>query len=89
MILLGLAIIFILITIRMGYRMGLVNAVLRFILWVIVWYIAIKFSKPFGQLLTDFVSGQFVRTTIPQSVVGDGSQFLASGLVFTLSLIHI
>ena len=61
MILLGLAVIFILITIRMGYRMGLVNAVLRFILWVIVWYIAIKFSKPFGQLLTDFVSGQFVR----------------------------
>ncbi|WP_273720148.1 CvpA family protein [Leuconostoc mesenteroides] len=87
MILLGLAIIFILITIRMGYRMGLVNAVLRFILWVIVWYIAIKFSKPFGQLLTDFVSGQFVRTTMPQSVVGDGSQFLASGLVFTIIFI--
>ncbi|GMA70248.1 hypothetical protein GCM10025879_14940 [Leuconostoc litchii] len=87
MILLGLTVILILFTIVKGYHMGLVNAVLRFILCVIVWYIAIKFSKPVGQLLTNIVSGQFVRTTVPQTVVGEGSQFLASGIVFTLILI--
>ncbi|MCT4420257.1 MULTISPECIES: CvpA family protein [Leuconostoc] len=87
MIILGLSFLFVLLWIFSGYRQGVIRAVLRVILWVVVWYIAIKLSQPIGQYLTHLVSGQFVRTTIPESVVGDGSQFLASGLIFGLIII--
>ncbi|ADG40613.1 MULTISPECIES: CvpA family protein [Leuconostoc] len=84
MILLIIGFIFILSWVISGYRHGLVNGLLRLALWFIVWYIAIKFARPVGAVLTQFVDGQFVRTGVPQHVVNQGSQFLASGLVFSL-----
>ena len=86
MILLGAAIIFILIWFISGYRHGFVNGLLRIALWFVVWYIAIKFAKPVGSVVTNFVNGQFVRTSVPQDVVSHGTQFLGSGLVFIVLL---
>ena len=87
MILLGIATIFVLLWLISGYRHGFVNGLLRLALWVVVWYIAIKFAQPFGQFLSRFLAGQFVRTTVPQDVVSQGSQFLGSGIAFSLLLI--
>ncbi|WP_278848548.1 CvpA family protein [Leuconostoc lactis] len=87
MILLGIAIIFVLLWLISGYRHGFVNGLLRLALWVVVWYIAIKFAQPFGQFLSRFLAGQFVRNTVPQDVVSHGSQFLGSGIAFSLLLI--
>ncbi|MGX7051687.1 CvpA family protein [Leuconostoc palmae] len=87
MIILGISAVFILCWIISGYKHGFVNGVLRLALWIIVWYIAIKFSKPVGSYIANFVNGQFIRTTIPQDVAGHGSQFLGSGIAFTVLLI--
>ncbi|MCT8388719.1 CvpA family protein [Leuconostoc holzapfelii] len=87
MILLGSAIIFVFLWLVSGYRHGLVNGLLRLALWAVVWYIAIKFAQPFGHFLSRFVAGQFVRTTVPQEVVNQGSQFLGSGIAFSVLLI--
>lgn len=87
MILLGIALVFVLLWFISGYRHGFVNGLLRLSLWVVVWYIAIKFSKSLGAVISNFVDGQFIRTTVPQDVVGHGSEFLASGLAFSVLLI--
>ncbi|KAA8324781.1 CvpA family protein [Leuconostoc carnosum] len=87
MILLIIAVIFVLASLLSGYRHGFVNGLLRLALLVVVWYIAIKFAEPLGAVFSNFVSGQFVRTDVPQDVANQGSKFLASGLTFTVLLI--
>ena len=87
MILLGIAILFVLAWLLSGYRHGFVNGLLRLALWLVVWYIAIKFSKPFGTVISNFVDGQFIRTSVPQDLVSHGSQFLASGISFCILLL--
>lgn len=86
MILLIGTLIFVLLWFVYGWRKGLVNATLRLIFFIGTWYIAIKFSKPLSGAIANIVNGDFFRTTIPQAVAGDGSNFLASGIVFVLIL---
>ena len=48
-------------------RHGFINGLLRLALAKhVVWYVAIKFSKPFGTVISNFVDGQFIRTSVPQ-----------------------
>ncbi|CAK8054661.1 CvpA family protein [Eupransor demetentiae] len=84
MVLMILGLILVLLMIYSGYQAGLVHVLARLILFVLIFFVATQLSKPLGQVGVHFLTGHFIRPQVPDNVSQDGSQFLASGLAFSL-----
>lgn len=84
MILTLIFLVFLLLMVWSGYSEGLVHVLARLAVWALVFYMATVLSKPLAELFSSWVSGQFARPGVPQTVSREGTQFLSSGLAFTV-----
>ncbi|CAH1852714.1 CvpA family protein [Convivina praedatoris] len=87
MVILLLGVILLILMMRSGYRAGLVTTMVRVFLWLVIFYISMKLAKPLGEIISTWVSGQFIRPEVPQSISHQGQQFLASGLISLLLIV--
>lgn len=83
MILTIITFIIILLNALKGFKVGISRAIINALLFILVWFFAIKLSRPIAEhILINWPDGEFVRNGVPDSVLHQGTAFLASGIVF-------